>query len=177
MSEKSRYRNLISPRFRVKFYVWRKAGFGMILLNWLVSLLRRGARPPFSLHFTSNIIQAGNIKFSADPTTLKSFAVSGQCYFQANNGIELGRNCLFAPGVKFISSNHGLMDRKKENAPPIRIGDDVWIGAGAIILPGVQLGDRCTVGAGSVVTKSFPEQGLVIAGNPAKVIRTVRPRA
>lgn len=174
---KSQIRGLVPARLRVRFYVWRKTGFGLVFLNWLISLLRKGQQPLFSLHFTSQVIEARNIKFSRDRITLTSFAVSGQCYFQANNGIELGRNCLFAPGVRIISSNHQLIDRKKEDAPPVRIGDDVWLGAGAIILPGVVLGDGCTVGAGSVVTKSFPGQGLVIAGNPAKVIKMVKRHA
>lgn len=51
----------------------------------------------------------------------------------------------------------------------IRIGSDVFIGAGAIIMPGVSIGDRCVVGAGSVVTKSVPD-GTVVAGNPARLV-------
>jgi acetyltransferase-like isoleucine patch superfamily enzyme len=54
---------------------------------------------------------------------------------------------------------------------PVSIGSDVFIGAGAIILPGVSIGDRCVVGAGAVVTKSVPE-GTVVAGNPARALGT-----
>jgi acetyltransferase-like isoleucine patch superfamily enzyme len=103
---------------------------------------------------------------------LASFAISGGCYFQALNGIKLGKNFLFAPGVKLISANHDFSNHNhsiKEN--PIIIGDNVWLGANVIILPGVELGNNCIVGAGSVVTKSFKKDNLVIAGNPARIIK------
>jgi maltose O-acetyltransferase len=56
---------------------------------------------------------------------------------------------------------------------PITIGDDVWIGAHAIILKGVALGDGCVVAAGAVVTKGDYQPGSILAGNPAKVVKTV----
>lgn len=173
MAKRSRFNTMVPEWLRDKLYVYRKAGLGVILVNWLFGLIRRNGRPPFSLHFTSQVTAVEKIKYSADRITLCSFAVSGNCYFQANNGIQIGRNCLFAPGVKIISSNHALTGRTLESQTPVQIGDDVWIGAGAIILPGVVLGNNCTVGAGSVVTKSFPGRSLVIAGNPAKVIKSV----
>ncbi|HIE35115.1 MAG TPA: acyltransferase, partial [Campylobacterales bacterium] len=96
----------------------------------------------------------------------------GHFYFQALNGIKLGKNFLFAPGVKLISSNHDVKDYSKSIAAnPIIIGDNVWVGANAIILPGVEIGSNCIVGAGSVVTKSFKEDNLVIVGNPAKIMK------
>ena len=125
----------------------------------------------FPIHFTSQIIGFKNMELSYDPTTIGSFVLSGGCYFQALNGIKLGKNFLFAPGVKLISSNHGIENKQEiEKAPPIIIGDNVWLGANVIILPGVKLGNNLVVGAGSVVTKSFPDK-LVIAGNPAKIIK------
>ncbi len=54
---------------------------------------------------------------------------------------------------------------------PVTIGSDVFVGTGAIIMPGVRIGDRCVVGAGSVVTKSVPD-GIVVAGNPARPVST-----
>jgi maltose O-acetyltransferase len=55
---------------------------------------------------------------------------------------------------------------------PVEIGSDVWIGGGAIILPGVRIGSRTVVGAGSVVTRDIPE-GVLAAGNPCRVIREI----
>jgi len=74
--------------------------------------------------------------------------------------------------VKIISANHKIEDLSKhEKTRPIRIGKDCWLGANAIILPGVELGDRVIVGAGTVVTKSFPSN-CIIMGVPARIIRT-----
>jgi len=101
--------------------------------------------------------------------------VSGGCYIQAVNGIFIDEGTIFAPGVKIISSNHDLTDMKKYAVTePIRIGKHCWIGANAVILPGVQLGDRVIVGAGSVVTKSFPS-ACVIAGVPAHLLKELPP--
>jgi acetyltransferase-like isoleucine patch superfamily enzyme len=103
--------------------------------------------------------------------TLASFAISGGCYFQAINGIHLGKSFLFAPGVKLISANHDMTNNGKYIiGKPIIIGDNVWLGADVIILPEVEIGDNCIVGAGSVVTKSFKKKNLIIAGNPAIII-------
>lgn len=98
------------------------------------------------------------------------------CYIQAINGILIGDDCIFAPGVGLISANHSPADFDQHMpSDPIRIGNHCWVGMNAVILPGVELGDRTVVGAGSVVTRSFPEGNCVIAGNPARVLRRLAP--
>ena len=62
--------------------------------------------------------------------------------------------------------------RKQEFAKPIEIGNDVWVGGGAIICPGVKIGSRAVIGAGSVVTRDIPER-VFAAGNPCRVIRDI----
>ncbi len=62
--------------------------------------------------------------------------------------------------------------RKQEFGKPIEIGSDVWVGGGAIILPGVTIGSRTVIGAGSVVTRNIPD-GVFAAGNPCRVIREI----
>lgn len=127
---------------------------------------------PWSVHFTSRVVDARKIR--VHPSSRLSFAVSGNCYLQGLNGIEIGEGTIFGPGVRIISANHSEMDfRQSVPERPVRIGRRCWIGANAVVLPGVELGDRVVVGAGSVVTKSFPG-GSVLAGVPAKVIRQVQ---
>jgi len=128
----------------------------------------------FSVHFTSSVQIPERLH--VHPSVYPSFTYSGGCYIQAGNGIEIDEGTLFAPGVKLISSNHDPRDLSQHlPAEPIRLGKNCWIGANAVILPGVQLGDRVIVGAGSVVTKSFPSDS-VIAGVPAAPLKRSRDR-
>lgn len=126
---------------------------------------------PWAVHYTSQVIAPENIRLGH--RSAYCFATSGNCYIQAFNGIEFGDRVMFAPGVKIISADHDASDAlwtKHITAPSIRIGDRCWIGANAVILPGVTLGHNVVVGAGAVVTNSFPD-GAVVVGNPASILR------
>lgn len=102
--------------------------------------------------------------------------LSRGCHLDGRNGITFGKNVWVGPYVSIISMNHDLQDYTKYvKADPITIGDNCWIGAHAIILPGVTLGPHTVVAAGAVVTKSFPEGNCVIGGNTAKVIKALEP--
>ncbi|MGC8925416.1 MAG: acyltransferase [Calditerrivibrio sp.] len=159
-------------RFAVKLLLMRKIGFPLYLTNFFFQrILRNQSEINFSVHFTSKVSHIENIKIHYDLITLTSFAVSGNCYIQAYNGLICGKNFLFAPGVKIITSGHDFKDISKPTKnEPVIFGDNVWIGANVVILPGVRVGNNCVIGAGSVVTKSFVDDNLIIAGNPAKVI-------
>lgn len=161
------------PSIFSKYWIFKKIGLGNLILNYFVKISRKNNNYKFSLHYTSQITCPEKIEFEDDITTLVSFAVSGSCYFQANNGIKLGKNCLIAPGVKIISSNHDYMTKNIVLEKPISIGNNVWIGTNVVILPGVTIGNNVTIGAGSVVTKSFEKDNIVIAGNPAKIIKGI----
>lgn len=130
-------------------------------------ILRINAEVPFMVHFTSTVSKTVYI----GKGVAQYFANSGGCYIQGINKIYIGDNTIFAPGIKIISANHDKKDFSKHDkkTDPIRIGSDCWIGANAVILPGVQLGNNVIVAAGAVVTKSFPSN-VVIAGVPAKII-------
>ncbi|PIB36954.1 maltose acetyltransferase [Reichenbachiella sp. 5M10] len=90
--------------------------------------------------------------------------------------VRLGNNVLLAPNVHIYTASHPLDAKTRaewlEDGQPVSIGNDVWIGGGAIICPGVTIGNGVVIGAGSVVTKDVPDNVLV-AGNPAKVIRQI----
>ena len=111
--------------------------------------------------------------------------INMNCVFLDCNRITIGDNALIAPGVHIYTVFHPV--RASERFPkntgegfpfsvcktlPVTIGNNVWIGGGSIIMPGVTIGDNVTIGAGSVVTKSVP--GNVLAyGNPCRVIREI----
>lgn len=88
--------------------------------------------------------------------------------------IRIGANCQLANDIQLLTPIHPLDPQPRregwEAGEPITIGDNVWIGGGAIVLPGVTIGDDAIVGAGAVVTKDVPAR-TVVAGNPARVIR------
>lgn len=91
--------------------------------------------------------------------------------------ITLGRNVLIGPNVQLYAPMHPIDYRERaegiEHGEPITIGDDCWIGGGAIICPGVTIGHRCIIAAGAVVTKDIPDDSMA-AGVPAKVIRELK---
>lgn len=142
---------------------------GLYIINWIYQKIFKINDCPWMVHFTSRVVNAGKIKLGKNVE--QSFARSGGCYFQANNGIEFQDGVLFGPGVKIISANHLPGDLNRWEAKgKIKIGKRCWIGANAVILPGVSLGENVIVGAGAIVTKSFPAN-VIVAGNPAKIIR------
>lgn len=90
--------------------------------------------------------------------------------------VYIGKNVMLAPSVKIFTATHPVeYDARNtgiEFAKPIRIGDNVWVGGGAIINPGVTIGENSVIGSGSVVTKDIPSN-VVAAGNPCRVIREI----
>ncbi|EOD00454.1 sugar O-acetyltransferase [Caldisalinibacter kiritimatiensis] len=109
-----------------------------------------------------------NIKFGND------FYANHNCVILDVNTVTIGNNVMFGPNVQVYTATHPINPKErnsgKEMGYPIKIGDNVWVGGGAIICPGVTIGDNVVIGAGSVVTKDIPDN-VVVAGNPAKVIK------
>jgi len=98
-----------------------------------------------------------------DSTSAISLAANSGIYIQAINGVKIGKHCLLASGTKIISANHELDDYEKQTKnDPIIIGDNCWIGANSVILPGVTIGDGAVVGANAVVTKDVPPYAIVV---------------
>ncbi len=110
--------------------------------------------------------------------------VNMNCTFLDDNRIVIGDNALIAPNVQIYTAFHPTSAAKrfgphredgsfafcKTQTAPVIIGDNVWIGGGAILLPGVTIGSNTVIGAGSVVTKDIPSN-VVALGNPCRVIR------
>ena len=89
--------------------------------------------------------------------------------------VTIGDNCFIGPNVSIYTACHPLQDALRntgaEWAEAVSIGNSVWIGGGATILPGVKIGNNCIIGAGAVVTRNVPDN-TAVAGNPARPIRT-----
>jgi maltose O-acetyltransferase len=138
----------------------------MALLRRLCGSVGDGTviRPPFACDYGYNI-RLGRNAF-----------INFNCVFLDCAPIEIGDNLQMGPAVQIYTAAHPLeADVRRsglECARPIRIGNDVWIGGGAIILPGVTIGDRSVIGAGSVVVRDVPA-AKVVAGNPARIIRAL----
>ncbi|GHG61809.1 sugar O-acetyltransferase [Comamonas sp. JC664] len=118
-------------------------------------------QPPFFCDYGSNIELGERVFFNFNCVVLDVCRVS------------IGDFTLFGPGVQIYTPMHPLnaeLRRKEEFGKPVTIGSDVWVGGGAIILPGVRIGSRAVIGAGSVVTRDVPD-GVFAAGNPCRVIR------
>lgn len=106
----------------------------------------------------------------------ENFFMNMNCVILDGAKVTFGDNVFVAPGCGFYTAGHPLDTERRnaglEYALPIRIGNNVWIGAQVCILPGVTIGDNSVIGAGSVVTKDIPS-GVLAAGNPCRVIRPI----
>jgi maltose O-acetyltransferase len=120
-------------------------------------------QPPFFCDYGSNIELGERVFFNFNCIVLDVCRV------------RIGSFSLFGPAVQIYTPMHPLnaeLRRREEFGKPIDIGADVWVGGGALILPGVTIGDRAVIGAGSVVTRDVPS-GVFAAGNPCRVIREI----
>lgn len=120
-------------------------------------------QPPFFCDYGSNIELGERVFFNFNCVVLDVCSV------------KIGSYSLFGPAVQIYTPLHPFnaeLRRKEEFGKPIQIGSDVWVGGGAIILPGVRIGSRAVIGAGSVVTRDVPD-GVFAAGNPCRVIREI----
>lgn len=120
-------------------------------------------QPPFFCDYGSNIELGERVFFNFNCVVLDVCPV------------RIGDFTLFGPAVQIYTPMHPLdpvLRRSQEFGKPVTIGSDVWVGGGALILPGVTIGSRAVIGAGSVVTRDVPD-GVFAAGNPCRVIRTL----
>jgi maltose O-acetyltransferase len=117
-------------------------------------------QPPFFCDYGSNIELGERVFFNFNCIVLDVCRV------------RIGSFSLFGPAVQIYTPMHPFnaeLRRRQEFGKPVEIGSDVWVGGGAIILPGVRIGSRAVIGAGSVVTRDVPDN-VFAAGNPCRVI-------
>ena len=115
-------------------------------------------------------------EFGYNITIGDSFYANFDCVMLDGGGITIGNNVLFGPRVGIYTSNHAIDAEERAAggcyAKPVKIGNNVWIGAGVHINPGVTIGDNTIIGSGSVITKSIPAN-VIAAGIPCQVIREI----
>ena len=114
----------------------------------------------------------------------KYITIGDGCYFNAGTTfiddwkIEIGENCLFGPNVTITTTGHPVSPKHRMDGMysfPVKIGNNCWIGANCVILPGVTIGDNSVIGAGSVVTTDQPAN-VVAFGSPCHVFREINER-
>lgn len=132
--------------------------------------------PPFFVDYGRNIFFGDNCEINMN------------CIFLDDNRIVIGKNALIAPGVQIYTACHPAHPADRFGVPkadgsfsfcktltaPVTVGDNVWIGGGAILMPGVTIGDNVVIGAGSVVTRDIPGN-TIACGNPCRAVRENRP--
>lgn len=104
----------------------------------------------------------------------KNVFINSCCHFQDQGGIVIGNGVLIGHNVTLATLNHDENPDNRQTIYPaaIKVGNNVWIGSNAIILPGATINDGSIIGAGSVVTKDVPAN-CIVAGNPAKILRYI----
>ena len=132
-----------------------QALFGAVGENFII-------QPPFRCDYGCHLYAKDNLYINYD------------CIILDCNKVYLGNNVLLAPKVQIYTAYHPLDPETRksglEMAASITVGDNVWIGGGAIVCPGITIGENTTIGAGSVVTKDIPAN-VVAVGNPCRVLR------
>lgn len=144
--------NEAAERMRILKNLLPNAGAGL----WI--------EPPFYCDYGYNIHAGEKVFFNFNCVVLDVAPVT------------IGNRVLFGPAVQVYTATHPLNYAERatglEAAKPIVVGDDVWIGGGAVLCPGVTIGSRSVIGAGSVVTKNIPPD-VFAAGNPCRVVKSL----
>jgi acetyltransferase-like isoleucine patch superfamily enzyme len=148
------------------------SGRGKIVLG---SGVRLSGKPAFGFsncHSDTPVLTIGDQTF-----------IGHGCTFTLATAITVGARCLLAGGVRIYDLDGHPLDAARraarepaarDDSKPVTLGDDVWVGTGALILKGVTIGPRSVIGAGSVVTADVPPD-VVVAGNPARVVKQLSP--
>ncbi len=106
----------------------------------------------------------------------ENFYANYNCTILDVGHVKIGKNVMFAPNVSIFTAGHPVHPDSRnsgyEYGIPVTIGDNVWLGGGVIVTPGVTIGNNVVIGAGSVVTKDIPDN-VIAVGNPCRVLRAI----
>ncbi|WP_209748195.1 DapH/DapD/GlmU-related protein [Arthrobacter sp. PvP023] len=184
-------------RFCRSFWLSRRgvsAGPNLVTQGRILVYRSKGSRIELGARIVLNARPGKNTLEARGPVILRTFRPGAEiivgddsgltsCTISSGLSVELGRRVLLGGGVVITDSDHHVVDiasgRRFAGLPhaandrPVKIGDDVFIGARSIILKGVEIGNGSVIGAGSVVSASIPA-GVVAAGNPCTVLRPLR---
>lgn len=137
-----------------------------LILKELLGRVGEGTvvRPPLFVDYGDNIFIGDRVFINFNLTALDVVAIT------------IGDDCQIGPNVQLLTPTHPIDPKlrrdKLEAAEPIVLGNNVWLGGGVIVCPGVTIGDNSVIGAGAVVTKDIPAN-VIAVGNPARVIREI----
>ena len=124
--------------------------------------------PPFHANWAGRFVHFGKNVYANFGLTLVD-----------DTHIYVGDGCMFGPNVVIATAGHPILPELREQGlqynAAVHIGRNVWLGAGALVMPGVSIGDNSVIGAGSVVTRDIPEN-VVAVGNPCRVLREISRR-
>jgi maltose O-acetyltransferase len=160
----SRHGSRLADRYAQLWYTDRDAA--MAVLRELLGSLGAGSvlRPPLYVDYGAHLYVGA-----------RTFANVGLVALDGAP-IRIGDDVQIGPNVQLLTATHPIEAEprraKLEASKPITIGDNVWLGGGVIVLPGVTIGENTVVGAGAVVTKDLPA-GVLAVGNPARVVRSI----
>ncbi|HTJ58583.1 MAG TPA: acyltransferase [Devosiaceae bacterium] len=169
------------PRLVDRFNTMRVRSRGVAVKDRVVFI---GKRPRItnegSINLGSRVKFRGilkGVRLKANPNSTISIGdrtfLNDGVVITASKSISIGRHCLIGDGVAMFDTNYHEIEQGSEViTAPIKIGNNVWIGREALLMPGVEIGDHSVIGARSVVTKSIPAR-VVAAGIPAKPIRSI----
>jgi acetyltransferase-like isoleucine patch superfamily enzyme len=143
-------------------------------------VIQRGViiRYPLQIKLGDNVRIGRGVEINTELT--KSELVIGEgtwigrkCHLDFTGGLVIGQNCTLSENVTIFTHGHGFVPRSKPLGSSLKIGNEVWIGANVTILQDVsEIGDNSIIGTGSVITKSIPS-GVIVAGNPGRVIHKI----
>lgn len=172
---------IFSPRYiRKRFHFYKGYISSRAYIEYEnISLLEMDRRASIHDFTTISIMNDYNTGIKNAKMVIGENSYIGEgCNLRAGGGqLIVGKHCSISQNVSIVVSNHGYKKGMYIKDQPwsthnnfVIIGDDVWIGANSVVLPGVKIGNGAIIGAGSVVTKDVPDYAIVV-GNPARVLK------